>query len=207
MSLKVIGAGVGRTGTYSLKLALNQLGLGPCHHMEEVLHQMPVQVPLWTAAVAGRADWAAIYKGYESAVDWPTAGFFRELNAAYPTAKFVLTQRSPESWAQSFSDTIYKLLAGKADAPAEMRGWLEMALGVIDKTGLPGGLDMAGLTRAFCAHNDAVKSVIPAHRLLVYQVKDGWGPLCAFLGVPAPSDPFPRTNDRGEFWDRVSGKR
>jgi hypothetical protein len=207
MPLNVIGAGVGRTGTYSLKLALNQLGLGPCHHMEEVLHHMPVQVPLWMAAVNRKPDWAAIYAGYKSAVDWPTAGFFRELNAANPSARFVLTHRSPESWAQSFSETIYKLLAGKAAAPGEMRAWLDMAASVIARTGFPNGLDVAGLTRAFTAHCEAVKATIPAHRLLVYQVKDGWGPLCAFLGVPEPADPFPRTNDRGEFWDRVSGKK
>lgn len=207
MPLNVIGAGVGRTGTYSLKLALNQIGLGPCHHMEEVLHQMPVQVPLWTAAVNRQPDWAAIYGGYMSAVDWPTAGFFRELDAAYPSARFVLTHRSPESWVQSFSETIYKLLARKADAPEEMRAWLDMAANVIAKTGFPNDLDAAGLTRAFNAHNEAVQATIPAHRLLVYQVKEGWGPLCAFLGVPEPTDPFPRTNDRGEFWDRVSGKK
>src|SRR5215216_2061299 len=103
MPLSVIGTGVGRTGTYSLKLALNQLGLGPCHHMEEVLLHMPVQVPLWAAAADGRPDWEAIYNGYRSGVDWPTAGFFRELRAAYPHARFVLTIRSPESWLQSFS--------------------------------------------------------------------------------------------------------
>jgi hypothetical protein len=207
MTLRVIGAGVGRTGTYSLKLALNQLGLGPCHHMEEVLHNMAAQVPLWAAAANGHPEWETIFKGYESAVDWPTAGFFRELNAAYPSAKFVLTTRSPESWAQSFSETIYKLLAGKDDAPPEMRAWLDMAAGVIDKTGFPGGLDMAGLMQAFTAHDDAVKAAIPADRLLVYQVKEGWEPLCAFLDLPVPADPFPRTNDRGEFWDRVSGKK
>lgn len=206
MTLQVIGAGVGRTGTYSLKLALNQLGVGPCHHMEEVLHNQPVQVPLWAAAANGQPDWEAIYKGYDSAVDWPTAGFFRELSAAYPSAKFVLTHRSPESWAASFSTTIYKLLAEKDDAPPEMQAWLDMSSGVIAQTGFPGGLDIAGLMQAFTAHNDAVKAAIPAHQLLVYQVKEGWGPLCAFLGVPEPEDPFPRTNDRGEFWDRVSGK-
>ncbi|HOB63478.1 MAG TPA: sulfotransferase, partial [Candidatus Competibacteraceae bacterium] len=119
MTMHVIGAGVGRTGTYSLKLALNQLGLGPCHHMEEVLHNMAVQVPLWTAALEGRPDWQAIYHGYSSTVDWPTACFFRELHAAYPTAKFVLTHRSPESWADSFGETIYKLMAGRDQAPPE----------------------------------------------------------------------------------------
>lgn len=205
--MHVIGAGVGRTGTYSLKLAINQLGLGPCHHMEEVLHNQSVQVPLWATAVNGHADWEAIYKGYESAVDWPTAGFFRELSAAYPSAKFVLTVRSPESWAESFSETIYKLLAGRDDAPEEMRAWLDMGVGVISKTGFPDGLDVAGMMKAFTAHNDAVKAAIPAHQLLVYQVKDGWDPLCAFLGVPVPDSPFPRTNDRSEFWDLVSGKK
>ncbi len=207
MPIKIIGAGVGRTGTYSLKLAINQLGLGPCHHMEEVLHNMPAQVPLWIDAVKGCPDWEVIYKGYESAVDWPTSGFFRELSKAYPLAKFVLTDRSPESWVASFSETIYKLLAGKDKAPKEMRAWLEMAAAVIDKTGFPAGLDAAGLTKAFNAHNDAVKKAIPPDQLLVYQIKEGWGPLCRFLGTSVPATPFPRTNDRGEFWDRVSGKK
>jgi hypothetical protein len=207
MPLKVIGAGVGRTGTYSLKLAITQLGLGPCHHMEDVLQNMSVQVPLWAAAAKGHPDWESIYDGYESAVDWPTACFYRELSAAYPSAKFVLTHRSPESWAQSFSETIYKLIAGRDHAPQEMQAWMAMGVRVVTKTGFPNGLDMDGLMRAFTAHNDAVKSAIPADRLLVYQVKEGWGPLCAFLGAPVPADPFPRTNDRAEFWDLVSGKK
>jgi len=207
MTMQVIGVGVGRTGTYSLKLAINQLGLGPCHHMEEVLHNQLVQVPLWAAAVNGHPDWEAIYTGYDSAVDWPTAGFFRELSATYPRAKFILTLRSPESWAESFSQTIYKLLAGKVDVPEEMQAWLDMAEGVISKTGFPRGLDVPALKDAFNAHNDAVKASIPADRLLTYQVKDGWEPLCSFLDAPVPAEPFPRTNDRGEFWDRVSGKK
>jgi len=206
MSLKVIGAGVGRTGTYSLKLAINQLGLGPCHHMEEVLHHQPVQVPLWAAAAEGHPDWETIYNGYESAVDWPTARFFRELSAAYPSAKFILTHRSPESWAQSFSETIYKLLAEGNKAPTELQAWLAMCNGIIAETGFPNGLDATGLMDAFVAHNDAVKAAIPAQQLLIYQVKDGWDPLCAFLEVPVPDEPFPRTNHRAEFWDRVSGK-
>jgi hypothetical protein len=203
--MKVIGAGVGRTGTYSLKLAINRLGLGPCHHMEEVLHNRPVQLPLWVAAASGEPDWDAIYDGYESAVDWPTAGFFRELSVAYPQAKFVLTHRSPESWAASFSETIYKLLAGRDQAPEDMHPWLDMGTDVIGQSGFPPGLDVAGLMAGFTAHNEAVKEVIPADRLLVYQVKEGWGPLCAFLGVPVPDEPFPRTNDRSEFWELVAG--
>jgi len=206
MTIQVFGAGVGRTGTYSLKLAINQLGLGPCHHMEEVLHQMPVQVPLWSAALSGRPDWETIYGGYKSAVDWPTAGFFRELIAAYPSAKFVLTHRSPQNWADSFGATIYKLLVGRDAAPPEMKAWLETADRVIAKSGFPGGLDRGGLIRGFVAHNEAVKRAIPAGQLLVYEVKEGWGPLCKFLDVPVPSEAFPRTNDRAEFWDRVTAK-
>jgi hypothetical protein len=203
--MKVIGVGVGRTGTHSLKLALERLGLGPCHHMEEVIHNPPVHVPLWSAALQGRADWAAIYRGYASAVDWPTAGFFRELNAVHPSAKFVLTHRSPEGWVQSFSETIYKLTTGAVLAPPQMRPLLDMVGGVIARTGFPIGLDAAGLGRAFAAHIDAVKATIPADRLLVYQVKEGWAPLCAFLGVEEPAEPFPRTNNRTEFWDRFAG--
>jgi len=206
MSVNVIGAGVGRTGTYSLKLALNRLGVGPCHHMEEVLHQMPVQVPLWADAAADRPDWKRIYAGYNSAVDWPTACFFRELSAAYPSAKFVLTEREPERWADSFGATIYTLLAGRDQAPPEMRAWLQMAGDVIARTGFPPGLDKDGLVQAFVAHNEAVRAAIPADRLLVYAVRQGWEPLCDFLDVPVPDEPFPRTNDRGEFWDRVNGK-
>ena len=204
MPLKIIGTGVGRTGTYSLKLALNELGLGPCHHMEVVLQNMPVQVPLWASALDKRPDWRAIYKGHASAVDWPTAGFFSELIAVYPDAKFIHTSRSPKSWAQSFSETIYKLISARDKAPPEMAAWLDMSIRVIAKTGFPLGLDLAGLEKAFSDHDAAVKAAIPARQLLVYEVKDGWAPLCAFLGVPEVSMPFPRTNARVEFWDLVS---
>ena len=206
MTLNVIGAGVGRTGTYSLKLAINQLGLGPCHHMDEVLHNMPIQVPLWSAAIADQADWSSIYDGYQSAVDWPTACFFRELLQEYPEARFVLTQRDPERWAESFGATIYTLIGGKDEAPEEMRDWLNMAFGVITKTGFPLGLDHDALVQAFNAHNEAVKETIPADQLLIFDVREGWAPLCNFLEVPVPDGEFPRTNHREEFWDRVNGK-
>jgi hypothetical protein len=204
MAMDVIGVGVGRTGTYSLKLAINRLGLGPCHHMEEVLQNMPVHVPLWSAAVDGSPDWRAIYSGYQSAVDWPTACFFRELVKESPSAKFVLTQRSPKNWADSFGSTIYKLLAGRDQAPPEMHAWLDMAIAIIAKTGFPAGLDRDGLIKAFVAHNEAVKKTILASQLLIFAVKDGWEPLCTFLDVPVPDEPFPRTNNREEFWDLVN---
>ena len=118
----------------------------------------------------------------------------------------MLTHRSPDKWADSFGATIQKLVAEKEQAPPEMKAWLEMAGEVIAKTGFPADLDRGGLIKAFVAHNEAVKSTILAKQLLVYEVKDGWAPLCEFLAVPVPAGPFPRTNAREEFWDRVSGK-
>ena len=203
--MKAIGLGVGRTGTYSLKKALERLGLGPCHHMEEVLQHMAEQVPLWAAAADGRADWDAIYRGYESAVDWPTAGFTPELAAAFPSAKFILTVRSPESWAESYSETIGKVILMASQLPPEMQDWLNMAGRVISNTGFPPGLSVPELAQAFRGHTGAVKAVIPPDRLLVYEIKEGWEPLCEFLGQPVPDEAFPRTNSRIEFWDRLSG--
>ena len=205
--MHVIGAGVGRTGTYSLKLAINRLGLGPCHHMEAVIQNMPGQVPLWAAALEGRPDWAAIYADFDSAVDWPTAAFFRELALAYPAAKFILTHRDPESWAESFGETIYTALAMRDQAPPERRAWLNMAYGVVARSGFPEGLDREALIKGFLAHNEAVKATIPADRLLIFQVQEGWEPLCRFLGAPIPDEVFPRTNDRLEFWEKVRGSR
>ena len=204
MTLQVIGTGVGRTGTMSLRLAINELGLGPCYHMEDVMDEIATRVPLWSDVLNGNPDWPAIYDGFNSAVDWPTAAFFRELVSQYPSAKFVLTIRNPENWAASFGSTIYKLLAEKDKAPPEVKGWLEMAEGVIAHSGFPSGLDNDALMQAFVAHNEAVKSAIPADQLLVFEVKEGWEPLCNFLGRPVPDEPFPRTNNREEFWDLVS---
>lgn len=203
MGMHVIGAGVGRTGTYSLKIAINELGLGPCHHMEAVMQNRPTQIPLWNAAVEGNPDWHAIYRDHASAVDWPTACFFRELADAFPDAKFILTERSPESWADSFGATIYTLLSQRDSAPTEMQPWFDMCAAVIAKTGFPAGLDRDGLMRGFIAHNDAVKATIPEDRLLVYSVREGWEPLCEFLGVDVPDVEFPNTNNREEFWDLV----
>jgi len=206
MTLDVIGLGVGRTGTYSLKLALQILGLGPCHHMDAVIADKPRHVPHWAAAVAGKPNWTATYAGFRSAVDWPTAGFTKELFTEYPRAYYVLTVRSPESWAESFSETIYKALEGRRNAPPEMQPWLEMVASVVAKTGFPPGLDIEGLKKAFNAHTDTVRDTIPADQLLIYQVKEGWEPLCEALGQKVPAEAFPRTNNREEFWERITGK-
>jgi hypothetical protein len=189
----------------SLRVALQMLGLGPCHHMHHVIQNMPEQVPLWVAALEGRPDWEAIYAGQQSAVDWPTASFYRELHAAYPQARFILTHRNPETWVESFSETIFTALAGRAEAPEEVHPWMDMCLGVIARAGFEQGMDASALTAAFHAHNEAVRSAIPAAQLLEYQVKEGWEPLCAFLGVDVPDEDFPRTNDRAQFWELVNG--
>jgi hypothetical protein len=200
--MNVIGVGLGRTGTNSLKLALNRLGLGPCHHMDEVIRKMPEQVPLWEAAVDGRPDWPAIYSDYNSAVDWPTAGFYRELADAFPAARFVLTHRDPERWADSFRKTIFRRLAERHERPPEVRDCLEMANAVIEKTGIPVELDRRRLIEAFVAHSEAVRAVIPSDQLLEFEVREGWEPLCDFLELPVPDDAFPHTNSREEFWAR-----
>ena len=204
MELKVIGLGLGRTGTYSLKTALESLELGPCHHMERVAQNMPVQLPLWNEALHQLPNFDAIYAGMQSAVDWPTAAFYRELYAAYPKARFILTHRSPASWAESFGSTIYQLLADREKAPAPVREWLDMVVQVIGKSGFPMGLDFEGLAERYEAHNQAVRDLIPAEQLLVYQVKEGWAPLCQFLNVAVPATEFPRTNNREEFWELVN---
>jgi len=205
MELKVIGLGLGRTGTYSLKTALEHLQLGPCHHMERVAQNMPVQLPLWNELLKNPTNFEAAYEGMQSAVDWPTAAFYKELYQHYPNANFILTHRSKESWAESFGSTIYKLLSDRESAPAPVQEWLKMVVKVIEKTGFSMGLDYEGLAERYEAHNKAVIDLIPAEKLLIYQVKEGWEPLCKFLDVAVPTTEFPRTNNREEFWDLVKG--
>lgn len=203
MALKVIGAGLGRTGTFSLKIALERLGLGPCHHMEEVLKAGPVQVPLWSAAIAGTPDWEATFRGFNAAVDWPTAAFWRELADYYPEAKVILTTRTPESWYESYSATIAKLMSMRDESPPHMRDWFAMALAVTVKSGVGNRKDRAEVIEAFRTNETRVREALPADRLLVYQVREGWEPLCAFLGKPVPAEPFPNTNDQEQFWELV----
>jgi len=204
MELKVIGFGLGRTGTYSLKTALEELQLGPCHHMERVAQNMPSQLPLWNEALNNPTNFEAVYEGMQSAVDWPTAAFYKELFKNYPNAKFILTHRSKESWAESFGSTIYKLLTDRENAPAPVQEWLNMVVKVIEKSGFSMGLDFDGLAERYEAHNKAVQDLIPPDQLLIYQVKEGWEPLCKFLNVKVPITEFPRTNNREEFWNLVN---
>ncbi len=205
MTIKVFSAGFGRTGTLSLKLALEEIGFGPCHHMKEVLENGAVQVPLWSSAADGKADLTAIYKGYNSAVDWPTAAFWREVAATYPDAQVILSTRSAESWYASFSETILASLMAKESWPPPAVPWLTMVSKVVIERSLGGRTDKDGVIAAFHAQEAAVKAEIPASRLLIHQAKDGWEPLCAFLGVPVPATPYPRTNSKEEFFELMKG--
>jgi hypothetical protein len=208
VGLKVIGAGFGRTGTLSLKLALEQLGYVKCHHMVEVFRSQG-QGHMWKAIADGETpDWNKVFDGFQSSVDFPSSIFYRELAEKYPHAKVVLTVRSSDSWYKSASETIFAI--GKATP-----GWLRNVaphLGRIfhmhdkllwERTFDRKTDDPKYAKRVYERHNAAVKAAIPADRLLVYEVKDGWGPLCAFLGKPVPETPFPNVNDTAEFRKRI----
>jgi hypothetical protein len=204
MSLSVIGAGWGRTGTMSLKLALEALGLGPCHHMVEVI-MTPGQAELWTGAFNGEeVDWDQLLAGYRSAVDWPSAAFWAELAERYPEAKVVLTVRDPDQWFDSTQATIFhEDPAGPNPPPA-----FAAMLAAMMRKGLGAAKnDRAAATAAFAAHAEAVRAAIPSERLLVWEVGDGWGPLCAFLGCAVPDAPFPKANTKEEFVARREAAR
>jgi hypothetical protein len=205
MALEVVSFGFGRTATMSLKAALEELGCGPCYHMEAVLEDMAHCVPAWSAAVEGKPDWDAIYAGFHSAVDWPTSAFGRELLVAYPHAKIILSSRSVESWYASFSQTILAVLTSPEKWPEAQREWLEMVSKVVIDRSLGGKTDRDSVIAAFEAHEAAVKEAMPADNLLVFQAADGWGPLCEFLGKPVPSVPYPRSNSREEFFALLAG--
>lgn len=209
MALSVVGAGFGRTGTASLKIALERLGCGPCHHMSEV-RSKPGQVEHWEAIAAGRpADWNAVFDGFRSSVDWPSARYWRELAAFYPDSKVLLSVRPAERWWTSFSATIKTLLDHEAppDEPqiARLRA---MARQVILDGSLRGAShDRETAIAAFDAHTAEVRASVPADRLLVFDVAEGWEPLCRFLQVPVPDEPFPRTNSTEEFWEKMRPHR
>lgn len=203
MSLKAICAGWSRTGTYSLRLALNELGCGPCYHMQDVfLH--PEHHALWRAAAAGKLEsWDALFQGYGSVADTPPCLFWRELVAAYPGAKVVLTLREPSEWYESMRATVYEAIRAPERIPGlhpSDRAAFELARELVLEGFFKGRFeDRDHALALFEEHNRAVQQEVPAERLLVYQVAQGWQPLCHFLGVPAPSSEFPNTNKRQDF--------
>lgn len=217
MPLDIIGAGIGRTGTVSLKLALEMLGFGPCHHMMELLED-PSAAPEWVKAWRQQSpDWERIYRGYNAAVDFPTYQHYRTLAERYPEAKVILTVRDPERWYESAEATIFRAepslgpklaLAAKAIFSARHRNLIRIFANLgraIWDTEFEGRFeDKDFAISVFEAHVAEVKRTIAPERLLVFRVQDGWAPLCAFLGVPVPDTPFPRGNSRAEFHERLA---
>ncbi|MEM6269624.1 MAG: sulfotransferase family protein [Bacteroidota bacterium] len=216
MSIQVIGAGFGRTGTMSLKMALEQLGYVQCYHMFELLDH-PTGVQHWKNAMRGRpVDWEALFAGYQAVVDFPGCLYVEELMAAFPEAKVVLTVRDPESWWESASATI---LNAAPPLPAQIRlalryPFVRRVRQIMDVvmyniqdiykgafSGKP--MDKETAIQAFIAHNAAIRLLVPPARLLEYEVKQGWEPLCAFLGQEIPPSEFPRINAREEFYRRI----
>ncbi|AZO39130.1 sulfotransferase family protein [Mesorhizobium sp. M2A.F.Ca.ET.037.01.1.1] len=193
MSLMVIGTGFGRTGTDSMREALTMLGFGPCHHMSEVMGHAK-QKRLWRALARGEApDWAQLFAGYKSCVDWPSAFYWRELIEAYPQARVILTWRSPESWWESFEKTLLPAIAGSTDQ--ESLGIALVANQVFG--GRP--QDRAHAIAVYRDNVEAVLNTVPAERLLVHKLGDGWAPLCSHLGVPVPEESYPARNTTQEF--------
>jgi hypothetical protein len=203
MSLKVIGAGFPRTATWSQKLALEHLGFGPCYHMSEALEQ-PAHWPLWEAAAAGRpVDWDAIFTGWGSTTDAPACHFYKELAAHYPDAKVILGLRDEERWFASTQNTVLtEAVAGFHAA----RG----SLGMVEAVGWgtdPRLHDKAWMLDRYRRHIREVQDVIPAERLLLYDPADGWAPLCSFLGVPVPQEPFPVVNTTNDFQAMIAARQ
>lgn len=223
VTLEVIGAGFGRTGTLSLKVALEELGFAPCEHMTEIFGDGE-RIARWDEAARAKERgepfaWERLFGGYRATVDWPGAYFWREMAAAYPEAKVILTTRDPARWYESARSTIYRpyeLRAGGGKgwrgraghllfellgrlAPSARRGG-EMVERVIWRGTFDGRFgEREHALDVFRRHNEAVRSAVPAERLLVFEVKEGWEPLCHFLDVPVPTTPFPHLNDTADF--------
>ncbi len=212
--LKVIGAGFGRTGTLSTKAALEALGFGPCYHMTEVFNK-PTAFAQWEAATRGDpVNWSEVFAGYQATVDWPGCAFYADLMKAYPDAKVLLNVRDPEKWYESVNNTIYQTSRGASRSSIaslfsqvmmrfipNLRHMRRMINALIWEKTFGGRFeDKDHAIAVFKQHIEEVKQCVPPEKLLVYDVKQGWESLCAFLGVEVPKDtPFPHLNDRASF--------
>lgn len=206
MPLDVIGAGFGRTGTLSMKSALEMLGVGPCHHMMEVFGK-PDHISLWQDAADGHSvNWENVFSGYNSAVDWPVCYFWKELSELYPESKLILTLRDPNKWYDSAVATIFKGMMGNLDGMKDPHGLMVRKL-ILENTF---GGDLANRDHAisvFNAHNQQVIDTIPPERLLVFEASQGWAPLCEFLEVEIPAADYPNSNSTEDFQKRFQAKQ
>ena len=202
--MKVFGAGFGRTGTMSLKFALEKLRIGPCYHMREVVSR-PSHIKLWYDISRGEhPNWNRLFSGFNSAVDFPVCLFYKQLINIFPEAKFILTLRDFDTWYISTANTIYKV-------PSILPDWFKMVVYPIRMfIVMQVNLIWVGLFKnnfsdrdstklVYYEHIESVKKIIPADKLLIYNVKEGWEPLCEFLDVDVPDIPFPKVNDTVEM--------
>ena len=206
MTLQVIGAGFGRTGTMTLKTALEQLGFAPCHHMYEVILH-PDQAPFWERAAKGqKMEWDHVFANYRASCDWPSCAFYKQLADYYPDAKVILTLRDPHAWYRSVSSTIMPAMKGPLVTPDGKRVGPpgDFAPLLIGEKTFGNRFDEAHMIEVFDRHNEEVKRTIPKDRLLVFDAAQGWEPLCRFLDVPVPEMPFPHANTTEEFKARAN---
>lgn len=206
--LRLIGVGYPRTGTMSLKFALEQLGYGPCYHMIEVFDR-PNDVAFWQTALAVNgdgSDWNEVFESYSSTADCPACHFWRSLQPYYPTAKYILTIRDSESWYKSCQATIYEAMTHPERSPDETHKRVQvMAKQLILDEMFEGQFeDRDFAIRKYEEHNREIRATIPAADLLVLDIADGWAPLCRFLNVEVPNTPFPKANTRVEFQERFA---
>jgi hypothetical protein len=199
MALKIIGSGLGRTGTKSMQTALGMLGFGPCHHMAEIWAH-PETVPNWIATAKGAKNWDVLFDGYQSMVDWPGVTYWRELIAYYPDAKVLHTTRDPEKWFESTQATIFN--RANLDRIIQPGPIAEFFMGLFGDIH-PHMADRDWMIDFYRRHEAEVLASAPKDRLLVYPVGSGWAPLCEWLGVPVPSEPFPSENSRSDFVGRL----
>lgn len=216
MPLKIIGTGLGRTGTHSLKLALEQLGFGKCYHMME-LFQQPQGLKYFKQAEKNEhVNWDEIFEGYSAAVDYPVARYYKQLIKYYPEAKVIHTIRDPELWYESASATIFwaskpyslRILKLAVHLPfsCEARKRIPVLLYNRKLSELEFGKnlkDKKKVIEIFKQHTDRVIAAIPREQLLIFNPKDSWKPLCEFLKVIVPTYPFPKSNTREEFMNNV----
>jgi len=206
LTLQLIGAGFGRTGTLSLKQAIDRVGAGPCYHMQEVARNQ--HAPRWHAAARGEAQpWDEVFAGYHATVDWPACSFWRELADYYPNARVLLSLRDPDRWYDSVANTIYKAMT-QAPTEGAMGTQLAMARRLVLENTFDGRFeDRAHAIDVFHRHNEAVEASIPPERLLVYEVGSGWKALCDFLELPIPDEEFPHVNSTTEFEELLKAMR
>jgi hypothetical protein len=205
VGVRVVGAGVGRTATLSLKAALERLVGGTCHHMHEVVAH-PAELPVWQAAAEGAAvDWHELLAPYTATVDWPAGAFWPEISAAYPDAIVLLSVRDPDAWYASVRETILEpTMRGIGRAPGE-DPWADMIRAVMRERFTVHLDDPEAAKAAFVRHNERVLAEVDPARLVVWEVSQGWAPICAALDLPVPDEPFPRTNSTAEVQARRRG--